>query len=195
MQRSWKEIAWIVDQVYNHKRTQVDVGVELGILASGICSDITDFCLGWCNLKKIPWGTDRRALALKALKKFLDSGRTPKRPPLSKNAVTHLKERAEALRKQAASALLQAEQYDHWARIAHKTLKREGKLHQQTPDIWRAARMEHAFLLRCEGMSYKDIGVRLDCTGQNARILVFKFQRRVAGSLSRVPPKFSFYKM
>jgi hypothetical protein len=44
----------------------------------------------------------------------------------------------------------------------------------QKDPLWRA-RWEHAFLLRCEGLTYRTIGERLGVSHERARGMVFRF--------------------
>ena len=48
-----------------------------------------------------------------------------------------------------------------------------------------AARYEHAFLLRCEGKTFREIGARLGISGQRARVKVRKFARELNRRLRR----------
>ena len=48
------------------------------------------------------------------------------------------------------------------------------------------ARREHAFLLRCEGLTYQQIGERLGMhTRNSSRIMVYKFGRELARALRK----------
>ena len=53
-------------------------------------------------------------------------------------------------------------------------------LHMQ----YRQARKEHAFLLRCEGMTLRQIGLRLGIGPQRVRQLIWIFGRRTSRALS-----------
>lgn len=50
---------------------------------------------------------------------------------------------------------------------------------RETDKAYRLARVEHAFLLRAEGLRYKDIGERLGVCTQRARQLAMFFSRRM----------------
>jgi hypothetical protein len=47
-------------------------------------------------------------------------------------------------------------------------------LPQQKDPLWRA-RWEHAFLLRCEGLTYQQVGDRLGVGKERARQMIFRF--------------------
>lgn len=57
---------------------------------------------------------------------------------------------------------------------------------------YQAAREEHAFLLRCEGLRYREIGARLGISRAAARTLAQKFGRLTSRSLKRNRSKFRF---
>jgi hypothetical protein len=42
-------------------------------------------------------------------------------------------------------------------------------------DAWAIAHYEHAFMLRCEGATYREIGRRLGITGESARYAARRF--------------------
>jgi DNA-directed RNA polymerase specialized sigma24 family protein len=48
------------------------------------------------------------------------------------------------------------------------------------------ARREHAFLLRCEGVKYKEIGQRLGVRKQAAHQLVMRFGKRLNKAMRRL---------
>ena len=50
---------------------------------------------------------------------------------------------------------------------------------READKAYRLARVEHAFLLRAEGLRYKDIGERLGVCTQRARQLAMFFSRRM----------------
>ena len=50
---------------------------------------------------------------------------------------------------------------------------------------WGNARYEYAFLLRCEGLTYREIGGRLGVTGQRASVMVQKVARILRGAMRR----------
>ncbi len=45
--------------------------------------------------------------------------------------------------------------------------------------LYNLARKEHAFLLRCEGLKYREIGPRLGVGSNRARLLTLEFERRL----------------
>ena len=48
---------------------------------------------------------------------------------------------------------------------------------------WGYARYEYAFLLRCEGLTFREIGKRLDVSGHRAQVLVRKMGRLITGAV------------
>lgn len=48
-----------------------------------------------------------------------------------------------------------------------------------------AARLEHAFLLKCEGLTYAKVGERLDVSRDRARQMALNFSRKLATSMYR----------
>ena len=58
------------------------------------------------------------------------------------------------------------------------------RINRMAADYWRA-RKEHAWLLRCEGLKLREIGLRLGTGAPQAQLLVLAFGRRMTRALRR----------
>jgi hypothetical protein len=50
---------------------------------------------------------------------------------------------------------------------------------------YHAARHEHAWLLRAEGLTLRQVGARLGVSGNQARVLIFQFSYRVKRAMRK----------
>lgn len=62
-----------------------------------------------------------------------------------------------------------------------------GRFNPHHPQAW--ARYEHAMLLRCEGMTWRDIGGHLGVSHERARQMACKFGRRLAKAMRHTQVK------
>lgn len=203
--RDWAEVAWIVAEVYREGRPVPEIATVLGDTSPRIVAIwVSQFCINWYDGRPVgyedgasnfgpfqDYGERLAEVAVEALDRYLIEGGKIKVP-----VADHTREIASLL-SYANSALREAQELQlkagRFRQRAKKLEKKSGELVQLKRDpldpaeviALAEARGEHAFLLRCEGLTYQAIGTRLGCGKQQAGYILAKYRRRVVKAVRK----------